>query len=222
MDIEAEKLLAELAPEYVNALELIKRHQIPESYPLGDEDVISKSFNTLGSKSIFFHEVYVSYCGYCVLSYNWIRPLAKWIGERKCLEIMAGFGALSMVLKNCGVSIVATDNFSWKQESWNQSLWTDVEYIDAVTAISKYGHEADIVICSWPPMGNPAAKEALLRMRTVNPSAQMIYIGEPAGESCAEDGFFEVLQYVKDESFFEAMKAFKPFFALHDRPYLIC
>lgn len=219
MDIEAEKLLSELAPEYVDVLELIKRHQIPESYLLDDEDMLSKNTNTLGPRSIFFHEVYVSYCSCCLLSYDWIRPLADWIGTRTCLEIMAGSGALSMALKNCGVSIVATDDFSWGNELWLRSLWTDVERIDARAAIDKY--KPDIVICSWPPTGEPVAKEALLKMRAVNPNALMIYIGEPAGASCADDDFFETLHPVNDKSFYEATKAFKPFYTLRDRPYLI-
>lgn len=219
MDTESEKMLMELAPEYVDVLEMIKKHQIPESYPLDDMDLLAKESNSLGPKSLFFREVYVSYCGCCLLSYDWIRPLADWIGTRTCLEIMAGSGALSMALKNCGVSIVATDDFSWGNELWLRSLWTDVECIDARATIDK--HKADIVICSWPPIGEPIAKEALLKMRAVNPNALMIYIGEPAGASCADDDFFETLHPVNDRSFYKAVKTFKPFYTLHDRPYLI-
>ncbi|MBS4199128.1 hypothetical protein KHA93_05595 [Bacillus sp. FJAT-49732] len=42
---------------------------------------------------------------------DWVHHLAKWIGTRKCLEVMAGYGYLARLLNYFGVDIIATDNY---------------------------------------------------------------------------------------------------------------
>ncbi|OGT04572.1 MAG: hypothetical protein A2Z65_04580 [Gallionellales bacterium RIFCSPLOWO2_02_58_13] len=86
---------------------------------------------------------------YCFYSRELIDALAEMIGFRSCLEIGAGDGTLSRFLKDRGVKITATDNYSWKNA---------VEYpegvvkLDAREALSNYAPE--VVICSWPPSQN--------------------------------------------------------------------
>ncbi|MFZ2302717.1 MAG: hypothetical protein WAW10_12725 [Gallionella sp.] len=86
---------------------------------------------------------------YCFYSRELIEVLSEMIGAGSCLEIGAGDGTLSRFLKNEGVKITATDNYSWKNA---------VEYpegvikLDAREALSTYAPE--VVICSWPPSQN--------------------------------------------------------------------
>ena len=86
---------------------------------------------------------------YCFYSRELIEALAEMIASRSCLEIGAGDGTLSRFLKDEGVKITATDDYSWKNA---------VEYpegvvkLDAREALSNYAPE--VVICSWPPSQN--------------------------------------------------------------------
>ncbi|MBI5438670.1 MAG: SAM-dependent methyltransferase [Nitrosomonadales bacterium] len=86
---------------------------------------------------------------YCFYSRELVGALAEMIGSRSCLEIGAGDGTLSRFLKDRGVRITATDNYSWKNA---------VEYpegvvkLDAREALGTYAPE--VVICSWPPSRN--------------------------------------------------------------------
>ena len=139
--------------------------------------------------------------GFAVVCKKWIKPLAEWIGKRKCLEVMAGCGSISYALQQEGVNIIATDNFSWDgHNSWNSTkkYFTDIENIDCVKAVEKYGKDIDIIIMSWAYMDDNAYK-TLIKMREINPSAIMIVIGEGQGGCTANDDFFEEINIIKDE-----------------------
>jgi len=51
---------------------------------------------------------------YCFYSRPLVEALARMIASRPCLELAAGDGALSRFLKDLGVQVTATDNYSWK------------------------------------------------------------------------------------------------------------
>ena len=164
--------------------------------------------------------------GFCLISYSWITPLSKWIGDRKCLEIMAGHGALSFALKSVKTSVIATDSFEWGRKyrtyDFNGILWTDVEKIDALCAIRKYGKDVDIIICSWPPYKEDIATRCLLEMRKVNPNCVMLYIGEEDGGCTADDSFFETMDIIKDETFDNCFAGnYTRWRTIHDYPMLI-
>lgn len=197
---------------YRNNLNLLQQKEIPETWPA-----------LICTKPLTIREEIIGYCGYCLLAYDWIRPLAKWIGKRKCLEIMCGSGSLSKSLQNCGVDIKATDDHSWNQEhaiSWFVDPWTEIEQLNAIQAIETYGKDIDFVVCSWPFLSEDCYY-ALLKMREVNSNSVMIYIGEWHGGGTASDSFFETAQCVQDETFEEAVQKFKSIFGVHDKPYLI-
>jgi hypothetical protein len=87
---------------------------------------------------------------YCFYSRRLIRELATLIGDRKALEIAAGDGTLSRFLAAEGVEVTATDDRSWSHAI---DFPDDVIDEDAATALRK--REPQVVLCSWPPAGNP-------------------------------------------------------------------
>jgi hypothetical protein len=111
--------------------------------------------------------------GYVLLSNNWIRLLASYLKNRKCIEILSGCGSLSYVLQQKNIDIIATDDYSWNKH-WD-SAWTTIEEIDAENAIIKYGKDIDYVICSWPNYESEVAYNSLIKMREVNSNLKMIY-----------------------------------------------
>lgn len=92
---------------------------------------------------------------------------------------MSGKGTLSYVLKQEGVNIKATDDFSWSKFT-SMNTWCDIEQIDAIEAIEKYGKDMDYIIMSWCYMDNTGYK-CLKKMREINPNCKMLYIGECQG-----------------------------------------
>jgi hypothetical protein len=136
--------------------------------------------NNLGMWAIVFHE--------------WVKELAKWIDHRQCLEIMAGAGWLAKALKQCDISITATDDFSWNTEQHAK--------IAPVFPISNYeaskaiiNINADILIVSWPPYDCNAIVKACEVWGTEKP---IIYIGEDQGGCNATDAFFERFKLIKN------------------------
>lgn len=202
---------------YYQILELLQQKKIPECYPDAES-----AGHQLGRESLNFRSQLQGLCGYCLLAYDWIEPLAGWIGQRKCLEIMCGSGALSKALQNCGVDMKATDDFSWDHTHavpWFRDSWTEIEQMNALQAIETYGAEIDLVVCSWPFLSDDCY-HALLKMREVNPAAMMLYIGEWYGAT-ASDAFFKAAQVIKEDAFAQAIKNFKSFYDIHDWPYLV-
>jgi hypothetical protein len=86
---------------------------------------------------------------YCFYSQKFVDELALIITGRRCLEIAAGDGTLSQFLKNKGIQIIATDDFSWKHTIQYPE---EVMNLNAQSALRTYLPE--VVICSWPPANN--------------------------------------------------------------------
>ncbi|WP_374314107.1 hypothetical protein [Dongia sp.] len=86
---------------------------------------------------------------YCFFTSATISALAGLMREGSCLEVGAGDGFLSARLKEEGVDIKATDDFSWAGKIENVG---EVEQLDAAAAVAKY--KPSTVLCCWPPAQN--------------------------------------------------------------------
>lgn len=91
---------------------------------------------------------------YCFYSRKLIRELADLIGDRTCLEIAAGDGTLSRFLADAGVDVVATDD-----RSWSHTITFPEEVVDQDAREALRTHRPQVVLCSWPPAGNPFERE---------------------------------------------------------------
>jgi hypothetical protein len=136
--------------------------------------------NELGMWALVYHE--------------WVKELAKWIGNRQCLEVMAGIGWLAKCLKQYDVNIIATDDFSWKKQQHAK--------VEPVFPISNYeaseaimNINADILIVSWPPYCCNAIVKACEVWGTEKP---IIYIGENQGGCNATDDFFDRFKTIEN------------------------
>ncbi|HHU71144.1 MAG TPA: hypothetical protein GXZ21_03805 [Clostridiales bacterium] len=203
-------------------MKMIENKEFPDNYPVFITQSSDAHIYSLRRKVI-------EHMGFILISKEWIKDLSQWIGKRNYLELMSGLGALSYGLRMQGVNIIATDNYSWKETTnvensllWNDNkMWTHVENLGALEAVKKYGRNVDIIIMSWPPYDDEIAVKVLRRMRDINPSCIMIYIGEGKGGCTANDEFFTVYQIVEDESFNEANVKFQSWPLIKDRPFLI-
>ena len=176
--------------EIIDILDLISNKKLPDSI---SESTI-KSF-----QSCMLREEYIKKAGFSLITNKFIRNLAKYIGNSKCLEILSGKGALSKCLQEQGVKIKATDNFSWHDRLDMSDLWTDVEKIDCLEAIRKYGKDTDYIICSWIPYNSTIGTQILKEMDKVNPNCKLIVIGEGPGGCTADDSFFDNIECVHSD-----------------------
>jgi hypothetical protein len=85
---------------------------------------------------------------YCFYSKPLIRRLADTIGDRAALEIAAGDGTLSRFLADEGVDITPTDDHSWRDVEFPETVVRQ----DAREAVRS--RRPQVVLCSWPPAGN--------------------------------------------------------------------
>ena len=171
----------------------LEKGEIPEKFP---------DFKSAFNSSMFrysedvcslynFREYYTENFSFSIVSKNWLRILAHFIGDSKCLEIMGGTGLISKGLHDFGVDIICTDDYSWEEGGkphWKRHF-TDIERIDAVEAVKKYANNVSFIIMSWPYMDDTCYK-AYKMMKEINPNCLMIYIGESAGGCTACDEFF--------------------------------
>lgn len=163
--------------------ESIPNELIRDYYPIKNE-FIEPEESDVAISCIALRDIAIHHCGFALIDKVFARKLAEYIGNSKCLEIMAGLGSLSFALREQGVDIITTDN---KDPSWNNCFdrsreWCSVEQIDCIEAIEKYGDEVDYVICCWPPMDCEDLEMQICEACKKH-NCKIIYIGE-YGDGC--------------------------------------
>lgn len=186
-------------------IEKIKMKQVPE-------DISLNFLNSLNS--YFFREYAIRNMGFALITRRFVKGLAKYIGSKKCLEILAGQGCLSKVLQDEGIDVIATDDYSWSNRLNLNNTWTNVENMDCLEAIRKYGQDVSYIICSWIPYGSPIGYDILKVMDEVNPNCKLIVIGEGPSGCTADDTFFENLEEIDTEE--EFVKDFRSWSGIRD------
>lgn len=202
-----------------------KMHELPDAY--SDEKGYLRIPKDMESEKekldldlSIFRDYYVKWGSFPFLSERWIQPFVEWIGSRRCLEVMAGRGVLSAVLRQEGVYTTATDDFSWANcrvgfDHWTQKQSFGVKDMDAIESVKKYGKLTDILIMSWPEAHSPA-KEVIQEFHSQNPNGLVVYIGEGKGDSCADEDFFQHFEITPDKEFLEIASLFEKHFLVQD------
>ena len=198
--------------------EMLYSGKIPESY-IG----MSESIDIKLHEHFLNREKYIDSFGFVLVAKDWVKIISKLIGTRgtRCLEVMAGTGLLSKALIDCGVNMITTDNLSWENEhqyAWKQH-WCDIEQLDAVSSIKKYGKNVNYIIMSFPYM-DETATYCLHTMRKVNPQCKLIFIGEGVGGCTASDSFFAQAKKIENEILSKANDKYCRFPYMHDKIYL--
>ena len=103
------------------------------------------------------------------------------------LEVGAGSGYVASELQDAGVNIIPTNpnQFDYS-ENW-QNEWTEIERLDAVSAIEKYPDRT--VLISWPCYRSDWSTDVLNAVE----NQTVIYIGENRGGCTATDSFFDIM-----------------------------
>lgn len=185
--------------------------------------IIPNDYNDLNIENNYdscLRSIIIKLQGFALIDKTWTKKLSDFIGNKKCLEIMSGCGSLSKALKDNGINIISTDDFSWdgnSESNWNKyrNYWTDIENIDCIKAIEKYGKYVDYIIMSWAYMDDMAYK-SLLKMREINPNCKMIVIGEDKYGCTADDDFFDNINIIDDRKIDEINKLYTSWDGIYD------
>ena len=112
------------------------------------------------------------------------RPPARARGD-----VRAG---LAQALAENGMSIIATDDFSWKErEKWSETLVAVLE-MEATAAVREHP-DAEVLLCAWPYMEDAFSRAC----GAWGPGRSIVYVGEGVSGCCANDAFFD--GFVDDE-----------------------
>jgi len=178
-------------------LAIIKKGEIPSKPPIGTSTAMLSCDADAWESCYKARDECIKAGMWAIVYEKWIKELALWIGDRTCLEIMAGAGWIAKALAGCGINIIATDDFSWEKNNHGKhnilrKYQYEIERLEASKAVKKY-QDRDILICSWPYMDNEFANACKDWQGKL-----IIYIGEDEGGCTANDEFFEGFE--EDES----------------------
>lgn len=158
-------------PEF---LACIKNGEIPPSAPyIHPDDYSSRRIATKAGM-------------WAIVTLDWTRELADWIGNRHVLEVMAGKGWLAKALSQHGTNLVATDSMEWENMHSDQRYVFPVQKMGAREAVEFY-REANLLLISWPPYDEHEIIKVCEAWGTARP---IVYIGEGSGGCNAPDEFF--------------------------------
>jgi hypothetical protein len=174
-------------------LDCIQQGIIPDSSPDGLTSG-GRSYQKLLDAGFPYwqaREICIKFGMWAIVDKIWTKDLAEWIGQRKVLEVMAGAGWLAKALADCGVKIMATDDYSWDKDTHKEIKRVypiqNLHALEAITII-----EADILLCSWPPYEDDTILQAA---RLWGPERPIIYIGEWNGCNTVPE-FFDHFQTI--------------------------
>lgn len=175
----------------------IERYEIPPEPPTVTALNDYRNLGDEWKEQLETRSTCIQYGLWIVIADTWLKPLADWIGDRKCLEIMAGGGWLTKGLENHGVSIVATDDFSWEGR---HSMMVPLVHITAEDAVyaARLSPEMEIMIVSWPPYSDGQGDVIVQACDAWGEKRPIVYIGETSGGCNAPDEFFD--RFAIDES----------------------
>ena len=212
------KYTIEETDELCKVLDCIFDKKIIEEFP---ESFSDNAYFTYGEKThsmsilLDLRWEYIYNAGYGVITKPFADNLATYLKGKKCLEIMAGKAVISKALRDRGIDIIATDNFSWHDKRITNDTWTEVENIEAGDAIRKY-NDVDVIIASWMPL-DVRGKRLARMIRKYNPNVQIISIEE---DCTANETWYDRVEYIDDNMFADVYTSYKSWFGVHDRPML--
>lgn len=137
---------------------------------------------------------------------DFIQELTEYLDGKRVLEVFAGNGYLSSLLKERGIDIRAT-SLRMGHDAHEYGFHCEVEDKEASHAIHDYGDNCDVLILCWPTVTD----SALQAMTFWGFEKPVVYIGEtPRPElgmgglsGCATDKFFEAIRWEREFSSYQ-------------------
>lgn len=156
---------------------------------------------------------------WATITQDFVKALTDEFPEQSFLELMAGNGYISKGLRDLNVETYCTDNLSWSKynQTGNQRI-TEVESLDAISALEKYGPQVDNVILAWSPDREDIDFQILEKIREMD--VNFLVIGERYGATDSKE-FWDAAKLVDDERINVVNKSYSRYDLVHDQLYLV-
>lgn len=106
---------------------------------------------------------------------------------KKGLELMAGNALWSAAFEQAGVTMIATDDYSWSKTSdTGAKTFHPVQQATSAQALAEFGPLVDFVILSWAPNFGTADYDLLMQYRNLVHKPLLLVVGEPNGATNTE------------------------------------
>jgi hypothetical protein len=136
---------------------------------------------------------YLQSCGmYGKIMKETATDIAANVGDGVVLDPMAGNGWAAKALREAGVKTIASDDNSWK-------ISKDVEKLDALESLKKYGNKISHLLISWAPYGSDIDVKLLREARENFPHITIINVGEGIQGCTGSPEFWDELEEVHPE-----------------------
>lgn len=224
------KLLPQELPELLlpdNSQDLIFKkinQEFDQGDPAGDQlwnqltDALPKLDKALRSYRDYLEKQYGMWA---YISGPFIKSLAAYIGNSPVLEVMAGNGYISKGLRDLGLTVYPTDSLEWVTENQTgKHQVTQIEKLDAVSAINKYQSKVKFVIMSWAPDKGTADVAVLEAIRKADNNLKLIVIGEKNGATNSK-AFWQKAHIIEPEAAKKLNAHHQPFDLIKDQVYLV-
>lgn len=110
------------------------------------------------------------------------QTLKKAFAVSQVLEVMAGNGWWSKALQEAGCQTITTDSLQWAAGSATGAKQAvPVIACPAAEALTRWGQEADIILCAWAPNFTQADWQLVKIYRQTGLTAKLLFIGEQDG-----------------------------------------
>lgn len=204
--------------------------KISDQYPAGDKagDDLWNRFNEALPKLDKLLRSYRDYLEttYGMWSYTsapFVKDLADYINQKPVLEVMAGNGYISKGLKNLNSNqtIYTTDSQAWtKENETGKHPVTEIESLDAIEALNKYGQDVSFVVMSWAPDKQTTDWQLLQLIREKYPQITLITIGEKNGATNSKE-FWSNAKFTDEEQAESVNRNLKTFDLIDERVYFV-
>ena len=153
--------------------------EVPESFP---DHFRGPRPNFLASMRVHGHLCEAGF--YARITKETANDIAMNVGDGIVLDPMAGKGFLTKALREANVKSIATDDNSW-------SIPSNVEELDILESVEKYGDKVTHIALSWVPYESDLDLKVLRIVRDKYPHITIINIGEYAGCTGSEEFWAE-------------------------------
>lgn len=156
---------------------------------------------------------------WATITQDFVAQIKTEFPNQSFLELMAGNGYLSKGLRDLGVETYCTDDLSWSQYNQTGNLkLTDVESLDALSALDKYGDKVDNVILAWSPDREDIDYRVLQKIRQMD--VNFLLIGEKDGATDSHE-FWQAADLIADPRIDRINQVYSHYDLVHDQLYLV-
>jgi len=176
----------------VKTLEELKAENLPLSSSGRMKNPYLDSFNRVRKDPVWFESAFKARQG-LVRKYSWAIPndeaIAKIARYSGVLEIGAGTGYWSWLLRQVGASVIATEPTPGGGDRYQFTYsWTEKVELSALEAVKQYG-EGRALMSVWPCYDKPWCAEALKAYK----GSTFIYVGEGMRGCTGDETLHEML-----------------------------